>query len=60
MFGCSDVCLGSVGGGSGRKTRFQHVKEAFQLEIEKLSAYTVVSQLREYIPGVQWVGGLRR
>ena len=37
----------------------QVVRQAFQLEIEKFSAYAVVSQLRQYIPAVQWVGGLR-
>ena len=37
----------------------QVVRQAFQLEIEKFSAYAVASQLRQYIPAVQWVGGLR-
>ena len=40
--------------------KFENVKEAFQLEIEKLSAYTVVSQLRDYIPETNWVGGIHQ
>ena len=34
-------------------------REAFQLELEKYSAYAVVSQLRQYIQAEKWVGGLR-
>ena len=34
------------------------VKEAFQLEIEKMNAYTIATQLRQYFPPIQWLGGL--
>ena len=34
------------------------VKEAFQLEIEKMNAYTIATQLRKYVPSAQWLGGL--
>ena len=42
------------------KQKYEDVREAFQLEIEKLAAYTIVSQLREYIPEAHWIGGLRQ
>ena len=38
---------------------YKIVREAFQLELEKYSAYAVVSQLRQYIETEKWVGGLR-
>ena len=37
---------------------FQNTRDSFQLEIEKFAAYTVVSQLRQYISAEQWLGGL--
>ena len=39
--------------------KYENVREAFQLELEKLSAYTVVSQLRDYITDEKWIGSLR-
>ena len=41
------------------KLNYDNVRNAFQLEIEKMSAYTIVSQLRDYIPAEKWMGGLR-
>ena len=35
------------------------VLEAFQLEIEKLNAYTIVAQLRDYLPRASWLGSLQ-
>ena len=40
--------------------KFENVREAFQLEIEKLSAYMLVSQLRDYIAEANWVGGIHQ
>ena len=39
--------------------KYENVRQALQLEIEKMTAYTVVSQLRHYIPKENWIGGLR-
>ena len=41
------------------QANYENVRHALQLEIEKMGAYTVVSQLREYIPKENWIGGLR-
>ena len=41
------------------KLKYESVRNAFQLEIEKMSAYTVVSQLRDYIPAEKWMSELR-
>ena len=41
------------------KLNYENVRHALQLEIEKMSAYTVVTQLREYAPTENWMGGLR-
>ena len=38
---------------------FEATRQAFQLEIEKFAAYTVVSQLRNYVSEEKWVGGIR-
>ena len=35
------------------------VREAFQLEIEKLNAYTIVSQLRDLLPRASWLGSMK-
>ena len=40
--------------------KYENVRDAFRLELEKLSAYTVVSQLREYIPEEKWIGGMKQ
>ena len=50
--------LKSLAQRSGQK--YETVRDAFQLEIEKFSAYTVVSQLRDYIPDANWVGGMKQ
>ena len=36
------------------------VKEEFQLEIEKMNAYTVANQLRKYMTPTQWLGELQQ
>ena len=41
------------------KLKYESVRNAFHLEIEKMSAYTVVSQLRDYIPAEKWMSELR-
>ena len=35
------------------------VREAFQLEIEKLNAYTIGSKLRELLPRASWLGSMK-
>ena len=35
------------------------VTEAFQLEIEKLNAYTIVTQLRDSLPKAVWLGSIK-
>ena len=36
----------------------KEVVEAFQLEIEKLNAYTIVTQLRDSLPKAAWLGSI--